>query len=542
MITFAPLPRSPECPLQVAESSSESLGVPVLFFVRRPDATDVSECLNRYPTDGLIALYQRDKRCYPKGALEKLVIASGAGSSNPNEQAAPELSAKGQGANISKHKGSEHPLEDNCAATAVEARWQTVKGEVGSNRCLVIGAGKNFFLATPQLFQQEPRAEKDKRLSTPCEEKVGTAESGLPEQGDEKHEVKQGDLAVAPCPRDDSIERERVIVGCSSPFTLCLDFRLDLDLAALADDDHKRKKRTSVNEGGVTVDDRHAVEKTIKLVSCGKRADVYVVVRPWTPVAQIITNNADHAKVGNSAEDLSMRTALGSRASATPLQTEDKAKCDTLNARASTARVSRRGTVDVSDDPTTTWYIYAILVRLGAYAGSVLCMNPTERNCQQDSVTESALGANPSPATKTICDLAAWHTLALAVNMEEQVPVLCVNGDVWPLRQDISGVPDAICEGSEFMSNGVIVGGAGGEWATLAVKNLAVYNTARDANDLRAITCVFSAWRAEQEAAGAADLQEEMRWLEEAKQAAEDGREPGESIQGIHMHSRSQLL
>ncbi|CAM9342805.1 unnamed protein product [Laminaria digitata] len=500
----------------VADSSPPgSVGAPVSFFVRRPDATDVSESLGRFPTDGLTALFQRDRRNHPKAGKERLLVVPGAGSSKLAERAEPDPPTKGKPADKSKVAGGGEPVGDG----GLEARWRTIRSEVESNRCLVIGAGDNFSLKTQRLFESHADTEVGGGGAVvQGGETTGTLDSRLYEQeGNEGGEGvdKEGSGSALCLEPDAEAEREGVMIGQSSRFTVCVDFRIQLDLDALEND---------VNDGGtgssIASGDMNPGRKTVSIVSCGERVEVFaIVVRFSTPSAG---TDANLGKAGDSVGDTERGDTLA----------EQQKRKSTLNGRAS---VSQADTPDVGDAPASpivTWILESITVRAGSYTGVAPCANPTRERqpCEVMTAELEEHGTEPERKGSGSCDLTSWHGLAVVVNKDDEAPVLWIDGEAFPLSpQKSGGVAGTVRDGPEAASHGVaVVGGLGGEWATLAVKNLAVYRTALDSQNLGTITRVYQAWREERATATSMEALEDERWLEEAKKAAEEEREPEE--------------
>ncbi|CAM9910369.1 unnamed protein product [Ectocarpus sp. 4 AP-2014] len=532
-----------------------SISDPVPFFVRRPDATDVSESLGRFPVDGLVSLFQRDERCYPKGTTgdgRTLLVVPGAKTApdTPAEEAGASPSTKGSKAPAAKSKGGvngESELKPS-GDDGIEGLWQVIRSEVQSNRCLVIRAGENFSLSTPPLFYSrlgKTKAEEDgeRRNSVlDSEENEGVLEGdGVPpdeENTREEHvpgivhgRSKSVELLQQIENADDAGKQRTMTVQQHSPFAVCLDFRLDLMEAPNGE--------STDGEGGQET--RLEDEKTTRIVLCGNDVEVSAVVRLWIPPAEPPVGAADD--VGMEADrptEMSGSGASGALANAGDARLD--AKGGALNNASLTTLISPRsgGTAidDTSGPPTTpTWYLHAISIRCGSFVGTVPCANPEERALRRTGPTASAseslslAGAAPQRSrTGFDCDLAEWHALALVAS-PERVLSLCIDGEELELLEGAEGTPAASigCDESDLSASDAVVlgGGAGGEWASLAVKNLAVYNEALGSDQLRAITQVFRVWRDRKEAARAADVQEDERWEEETRRAGGEEREPG---------------
>lgn len=510
---------------KVADSPRGSVGAPVSFFVRRPDATDVSESLGRFPTDGLTAMFQREKRTYPEEGKESLLVIPGARSSKLPERVEPELTTKGKPADKSKTGGGGQPVGDGD----LEARWQTIKSEVQSNRCLVIGAGGLFSLETHRLFElADAHTEVCEGTTIQGEEMAGTLGSRL--HGQDKKGGGEGmvqeESGAELCLQLDAAERERVMIGQSSQFTVCVDFRLQLDLDALEKDIGEGAAGSSSSVGG----DMNPRRNIVRIVSCGERVEVLAtVVRLSTSLvgAEI---DADLAEAGVFVRGTGRGATLdgSSGNSIAPPRAEQQQRKSTLNGRTS---VSHTDTPDVGDDapaPTVTWSLDSITVRAGSYVGTVPCANRRKSQPCEVMAEDSANGVDPEPKGNANCDLTSWHALALVVNKEGEAPVLWIDGEIFPLSPRQSRGVGVVRDESEAASQGVVLGGLGGEWAMLAVKNLAVYDKVLDSQNLNTVTRVYRAWREEQATAATMDALEDERWSEEALQAVEDGRQPGE--------------
>lgn len=522
------------------------------FFVRRPDANDVSESLGRFPVDGLVALFQLDKRSYPKGptcygagAGDQLVVVPGTKSApdTPVEPAEPEPPAKdSKGSKDSKSKGgekggSEQPTPGDGG---VDAQWQAIRSEVQSTHCLVIGAGDNFLVASPPLFVGHGRneaTESEKGGSSPQGD--GDISRNLETEGRGVQAGVHDGTSPAGCIEETGDipdhEEPATMIDGSSPFAVCLDFRLELAEALLNVEDRDEKPSgengdVSGGEGDVSVAD-----KVVRILSCGSDVEVFAVIRLRAPAealpfhaeaehaAEIAHSGGETFSAASPADDARTKggRALDDHTAATPLSS--RSSSDDGNAVASA---------------TPTWHLDAMLVRSGSYVGAVPCVSPAEKVAQQrqqhpgDDPPESS--APERRRVAAVYGLDEWHALALVANNGGGEPPisLCIDGDVLELQQDAPGataIPAGGTESELLTSGAVVVGGTGGEWAALAVKNLAVYKEGLGSDQLRAITRVFRAWREEQQAAQVADEQEDERWAEETRKAEEEGREPGET-------------
>lgn len=537
--------------VQVAESSPGAVGAPVPFFVRRPNATDVSERIGRFPIDGLVALFQLDGRSYPKGTTsgwEKLVIVPEANSAAHTSvgQAEPDPPAKGSKAPANKSKGgkkgeSEQPRPGDGG---MDARWQVIRSEVQSNRCLVIGAGQNFSLATPPLFFEPARTEAEgagERKSSV----LGAEANAGNYAGSEATEQRKTEAGCAPGVVQDNnrvmiIDESAIMIARSYPFAVCLDFRIDLVDALLNIEDGQEV--TTGESGDVTGGEGSFPAKdtiVVRIVSCGNDVEVSALVRLWAPAdVPAVRNEAEHASKRRESEAIGT-LASGEASSVGSLSTDVHPKGGTPPSTALLSPPSGDG--DAMAPLTPTWYLHALTVRSGRYTGTVPCMDPVESASQQrQDLARAAESPGPARAkpppsgTYAVCGVAEWHALALVSTKDgSDAPVsLCIDGDVVVLRQDTDDVARAGTEPgeSELLANGaVVLGGTGGKWTGLAVKNLALYNQVTGIEQLRATTRVFRSWREEQQGDKAADAQEDERWLEEARKAEEEKREPGET-------------
>lgn len=521
------------CLPQVVDSTSGAIGDPVRFFVLRPDANDASESLGRFPTVGLLAIFQRDRQTFPKGGRDSLTVVPGARASTPTEDASSKSPANGKTVNKTKGKSTAQPLGDESA----ETRWQTIRGELQSNRCLIMGAGTNVSLVTPSLFESETHSGKGGMPSSAGEEEVETRESELHRQGNKIEGVppQEGSSAVLP-QQTDMPDRERVVIKRSSSFTVCIDFRLEPDVIALGEVGHEEVEgRGFAGAGG------YREEKTIRIMSCGGRAEVFIVMRPQVPLAPRTANGAERLEVvSSSADPRNSNANFEENPSAGALHGEGHNKNAFLDDHASTNVASPDETIDGPGPATMS--ICAISVRAGSYVGIASCAGSPKSQRRQVPVSESTSGVARGAGHDITCALGEWHALTLVVSKGSDAPVLCVDGDILSLQQDVNAAADAAFPTSEPRSDGVVLGGVGGVWATLAVKNLAVYNDALDGHALSGITSVYKAWREEQEAARTADAQDDENWLEEARKATEAGREPGKMMDGSDVHPSCGLV
>ncbi|CAN0522478.1 unnamed protein product, partial [Ectocarpus sp. 8 AP-2014] len=485
---------------------------------------DVSESLGRFPVQGLVALFQRDKRCYPNGTTgdgTALLIVPGAKSApdTPAEEAEVSPPAKGSKAPAAKSKGGvkdESELKPS-GDDGIEGLWQVIRSEVQSNRCLVIRAGENFSLRTPPLFDSglgKTKAEEDgekKNSVLDSEENAGVLEGGgvPPEEENTREEGVPGvvhgssksvELLQQIENADDAGEQCTMMVQQHSPFAVCLDFRLDLMEAP--------KGENTDGEGGQ--EKPLEEEKTMRIVLCDNDVEVSAVIRLWISPAEPPIGAADD--VGMEADrptEMSGSGASGALAKAGDSRLGSKGGA--LDNASPTTLISPRSGGNAIDDssspPTTpTWYLHAISIRCGSFVGTVPCANPEEIVLRRKGSTASAseslpsAGTTPQPSrTGFDCDLAEWHALAVVAS-PERVLSLCIDGEELELKQDAEGTAAAAgigCDESELSASDAVVlgGGAGGEWASLAVKNLAVYNEFPGIDQLRAITQVFRVWR-----------------------------------------------
>lgn len=531
--------------VQVAESPPGAVGASVPFFVCRPNATDVSERIGRFPIDGLVALFQLNERSYPKeeaSGNQKLVIVSEAKSAALSSvgQSDPDPPAKGSKAPATKSKGgnkgeSEQPRPGDGG---IDARWQEIRSEVQSNRCLVVGAGENLSLATPPLFfepaktEAEGAGERKSSVWTDAEVNAEHCTDGEITQQERKAEMG---CALGVAQTDSSLkDGPAMVIGRSSPFAVCLDFRIDL-VEALLDTENGQKAMTgniggaTGSEGSLSVNDTVVV----RILSCGNGVDVSAAIRLWAPA---VRNEAEDAierrksqAVGTIASDGASNA--GSLSTDAPSKGEPPASAGLLSPPS--------GDGDAKIAPSTpTWYLHALTVRSGSYTGIARCIGPAESALQQRQDSPAPARTQPPPSgARTVCDLAEWHALALISTADGgDAPVsCCLDGDIVALQQDTDDIAkvgtDPGPEVSELLARGaMVIGGTGGKCSALAVKNLAVYNEGlADKEQLRATTRVFRLWREEQEEAKAADAQEDERWLEEARKAEEEEREPGET-------------
>ena len=525
------------CAVQVGESRPGAVGAPVPFFVRRPDATDVSERLGRFPIDGLVALFLLDERTYPKGKPgggQKLEIVQDAKqAANTSVGQVPDPPAKAGKATANKSKGSSKSESEQARSEdgGMDARRQAIKSEVQTNRCLVIGAGENFSLATPPLFRDPGTTEAEAGAGERKPSVLG-AEAGAGDccAAGELDEENESETVCAPglVQADGGfVDESAMMVGRSSPFAVCLDFRIDVVEALLNAEDGQR---TAVGESGDVTDTegtRSAIDTVaVRILACGNDVEVFAVVRLWVPT--------DAAAVRDDEEPAIEGTvASGGASGAAPLSTGARSKVGAPTAPLS----SPEGDGDATAPPPPTWYLHALSVRSGSYTGTVRCMDPADSTSQRQ-----VTAAPPPPITCAVYDLAEWHALAL-VSTEDGGDArvsLCIDGDVVALQQDEGGVATAGTDPGEtelLESGAVVVGGTGGKWTALAVKNLAVYKEGLGREQLRPTTRVYRTWREEQQEAKAADALEEERWVEEARKAEEEGREPGERLTDVDVFS-----
>lgn len=414
----------------------------------------------------MVAFYPLDKRCWPNGCHGRLGIDV------PGELLDP-------------MRGSEFD------ESALEARWQSIIGDLGSNRCLVLAAGQGQSLNVLGIFTMHRRSS-----NSWARDAVNTA------GGQTTHEAGNAEGAAAK-----KMQQLHTITQ-SSPFTLCIDFRLDLDLNALAREDDGTYERSGKGHDG------SRMERKVRIVTCGKYVEIYAILRLWTPPppAPSVSNVADAvevpASVGYPVADIA-----------------------SLRRRVSTGGGRTFAATGDSDDvPCSTWYLHAISARSGSRAVTLLCASPNHIGARRRgslAQREFSVGTEQGKeneeaydmAEEIVCDSGAWHSFA--VNGSSDQAFLCVNGDSFLLQQTASTEAD----GSLFDITSrspddceVIIGGAGGKWATLGVKNLAVYNGHLEDGQVGPMTCVYKKWREDGQIAAAA----------EARLAKEEEKEAGE--------------
>lgn len=469
------------------------LGSPSTFFVRRPDVTDVSERLERFPTDRLVAHFPLDKRCWPEGCDGRLRIIS--------------------------RSPSDASGEDGIEDGALEAQWQTILGDLGSNRCLMLGAGRDLSLTASNVFaidRTSGNAAGNEQVD--IQEGQGGNGSGV------KEPLNKG--------RIDQASTELLQTDQSHPVTVCIDYRLDLDMDTLACDN--KKSESNICSGR----EQHSPEKNVRIVAFGEDLEVWVLLRSSTPpppediIPDVGTTETPSAEKKQAVDAPPLFKLPGASAKATPC---------------------------------STWYLHSISARAGSRTITVLCVqSDSERNQQNRSFGtgyEGILGVERDEneekgedddekkqggkreykaGGEVVYDATAWHSIALAYDPKCGESVLCLDGDVFPLHANDDAIPAAErfspCNASESFVNGentVVIGGAGGMWTTLAVKNLAVYSVALDNRHVVAVTRVFRRWRKEEDIAAAKEEKEEDFWLEEACQAKKEERRAGQTKHGV---------
>lgn len=473
------------------------LGPPSTFFVRRPDATDVSESLGRYPTDGLVARFTLDTRCWPKGCNGRLRIISGSASDTSGDDG----------------------IEDG----ALEALWQTILGDLGSNRCLILAAGRDLSLTASSVFA----------MSRTSGNTAG--EEASRSIGDEQLNIDEGQLGHGSGiskPQKDQIDQaatELLQAGQSRPVTVCIDFRLDLDLDALARDREKSKSNSCSGR------EEHSSEKNVRIIACGEHLEIWVTLRlSPPPPPQAASADADTTE--------------------TPSPEKEQA----IDAPPS----SQLSMVNANCVPCSTWNLHSISARAGSRTITLPCIQSGgERNQQCRTFgagNEEMLGVEEEDKKEekgenddengrggerahqaggeVVYDSAAWHSVALAVDPKCDESVLCLDGDIFTFHTNddaTSAAGSSPCHTSGlFVSDEdivVVIGGAGGMWGTLAVKNLAVYSVGLDQQHIGALTRVFRRWKDREETAAAKEEKEDEYWLEESRQAKEEEREAGET-------------
>lgn len=512
-----------------------------------------------------MALFLREVRSFKKGNAncdEKLIVVPGPESSPdtpPVEGVEPEPPATANKASASKGKGSKKGETEQPPPgdDGTEAQWRAIRSEVQSNRCLVMRAGGNISLATLPLFSGSGITEEEGRPQT---EQSVLGDQGNPREVPEEENTKANDAPGVCHDGVDAVGKSKEInktlddaepemrIDRSSPFVVCLDFRLDLAEALLNIEGGERELTEEsddvvVGEGSPSPDD-----KVVRILSCGNNVEISAVIRLWAPTdAPAIHAEAEHSTAisgGNAAAAAALTSDEAS--SLEPPSTDASAKSE---GPASATRLSEQSSDDdAKAPPTSAWYLHSLSVRSGSYVGTVPCVGPEEPVFQQqelvaDADADAAAESSGSQYTReslrvgesVLCELAEWHAIALVANTEgDDTPVvLCVDGEVLLLRQDVGVVAtDGTTFGySELLAGGaVVMGGTGREWTSLAVKNLAVYSKAPGIEQLRATTRVFRRLREEQQAAKAADEKAEERWLEEVRKAEEEEREPGETM------------
>ncbi|CAM9623628.1 unnamed protein product, partial [Ascophyllum nodosum] len=484
---------------EVSEDPGGTIGPSVPFFLCRPNATDVSERLGRFATDGLVALFEQEKRSFPRNSPERLDILKKLRESSTPLEVECKPPAPTKPSRKTKGKGGERPPDDVGLEVTSEARWESVRKILDSNRCLVLEAGKGLYLKASGIFEFD-ELEREGNIPTICDEElVGISHGGLSESG-------KGDNGVIF--KDFDGVGGRGFVGKNSPCTVCLDFYLQLNLReALSerDDSMKAKEAAPCNA-------KVKQERYITLLTCSSKGlEISATVEPWAQPDGYAAA-VDDTQAGISERDAGNYAEFGHR-NANVRPPTDHSQVS-VSERSSSAK-HRHGPGDPVD--SATWYVSAISVRSGSCTTLAPCASPTVNHGRRNEHDTERVEV--APPDKVTIELAAWHSLAVGVSENNDVPVLFIDGKVLPLRRSQRGLVEGGPGEMELTSDGVFLGGTDGAWSTLAVKNLAVYEKALDDERLAEITHVYSTWRREREVAAHADAQEERKRLEEAKEA-----------------------
>ena len=398
-----------------------------------------------------------------------------------------------------KGKGGERPPDDVGLEVTSEARWESVRKILDSNRCLVLEAGKGLYLKASGIFEFD-ELEREGNIPTICDEElVGISHGGLSESG-------KGDNGVIF--KDFDGVGGRGFVGKNSPCTVCLDFYLQLNLReALSERDGSMKAKEAAPCNAKVKQERY-----ITLLTCSSKGlEISATVEPWAQPDGYAAA-VDDTQAGISERDAGNYAEFGHR-NANVRPPTDHSQVS-VSERSSSAK-HRHGPGDPVD--SATWYVSAISVRSGSCTTLAPCASPTVNHGRRNEHDTERVEV--APPDKVTIELAAWHSLAVGVSENNDVPVLFIDGKVLPLRRSQRGLVEGGPGEMELTSDGVFLGGTDGAWSTLAVKNLAVYEKALDDERLAEITHVYSTWRREREVAAHADAQEDRKRLEEAKEA-----------------------
>lgn len=453
-----------------------------------------------------------DKRCWPKGRDGRLSILSGSAT------------------DASEKDGIEDGTSDEL--------WQTISGELGSNRCLILGAGKDLSIAIPNIFSTGTASDK-----THKEEDAGGGGTGHRKPSEE--EGQESNVPTMKSQKDIYTDQanatEMSRTDRARPFTFHLDFRLELDLNALTRDSNDQNSNPPACGGTTGGSPR---EKKVRIAAWGEYLEIWTTLCLSTPTVESITDGADSTDTNPSREGSNKQVSLSSKVPA----------------------ISN----DAIDGPySTTWYLQAVSARAGSRAVTLTCsqfdtpgsqqrrrptLNPENEATSENQGDEreekeekeenrNRGGSKPCQVAGEILDLDAWHSLALAVDPESDRVALSLDGDVFPLEYmyhtKSSPAPEensAPCHATPGLlvrnEDALSIGGAGGgRWVTLAVKNLVVYNTRLENMQLADMTCVFRRLR-EEKIAATEEEKEANHDLNETGQAEQERKEAGETPVG----------
>lgn len=405
------------------------------FSVSPPTATDVSRDIERFPTEGLLALFNQDRQVYPKDSDGRLVIVSAPTTKGASCRPGADPCTEDQDLDARHKDGPQQALEAPAVEEKdiLESQWRTVRDEVDSNRCLLLGAGKGVSFKTP-------------RLATCAGQPSGVA-SGAPGEFPRlvqnlHHEDKKAGIDRETTLRRAELGAEMKGEYCNPLWlTLCLDFRLPLDAEALSE------LTGSCSTAGSNSDARpeSSPEQKVTLISCGE------VLEVWAAVRQSV-DDAVSATRREHSEDL------------TPRESSELLP----EAVADDAPAGRQPPIGREDADSRH-------------------QGETVRGAVGDSRGEEG-GEIPYAAGH-------WHSIALVADGRNDRFVFFIDGGMFHLMNPFpTGSPRCSLgiDGYEVM-----IGGKGEKWATLAISNLAIFDKAINDDDLGVITRVFVTWRRE---------------------------------------------
>ncbi|CAM9269277.1 unnamed protein product [Choristocarpus tenellus] len=511
-----------------ATVAGEGISGPIGFFLMRPNVSDISEDVRRFPPGGCIALFQLDKCLKQRDKINSspsLLLPfsfAKAGSRDSKGEVGGEYEVCGG----ERQEQSQTIVQDNNSSAMVQ---QGKKGEVDSNRCVVVSCIEDLGNPAEKRVGVGARVGEVKGLITPALFLPNNLSHGLTCQGSDSLFDKQSidepggnaevpsaasvvsraetvsgvcvgdgdDGAVSNCvalPIEETKvegQGEMINSGC---FTVSIDYHLFVDQEVL----HRITSEELRDAGTVGGTNQAPWQVKIPIICC----------RGWFSIVRVLHHQAaqpvdPQGVCSGEGEDLDINGVQNAiKTSSTP-STEG----------------ARKASVDVIEQPRhDKWQCAGFIVQVGSMVTELTCpcahdeqkmIETVDRDQYVSQGTEDS-SAEDSSADKCFCGLGSWHSVALTVDSHRQEACISIDGKIFPISSPPSLPTTPLSAESLPKRDGCVeVGGVGneasdkdgvpwGQWAGLAVKNLAIYNRGLAAKQLASVTGLYRKWRREQ--------------------------------------------